>query len=99
MKSRLLVGLLSGATIGMMVGCNNVERESKDVSTNAATLSSDTLETLKLTALDADRTTVTAADTTPTTVSNSRTAEGMNENSYTETEVVQIEHNIYANRI
>lgn len=92
MKSKLILGLLSGATIGLMAGCNNIERENKDVSTNAATLSADTLETLELTELDADRgATAVVTDTTPTAVSNNPTAEGMNQNGYTETEVVQID--------
>ena len=97
MNTKLIIGLLSSATIGMMVGCNNIERESKDVSTNAATLSADTLETLKLTELDVERATAVVADTTPTTVSdgptvsNNRTAEGIDNNGYTETEVVQID--------
>ena len=92
MKSRLIIALLSGATVGLMTGCGNIERDSKDVSTNAATISADTLETLELSALDAEREApAVVADTTPTVVSNNPTAEGMNDNGYTETEVVQID--------
>ena len=48
MKTGLKIWLLSGATLGIVASCDNINRDSEDVSARAATLSADSLKTMKL---------------------------------------------------
>lgn len=72
-----------------IVSCDNINRESNDVSTNAATLSADTLETMNLTTIDDDVALVTEDENAA--VAEPAADKADNDRTYTETEVVQID--------
>lgn len=75
-----------------IASCDNINRESKDVSTNAATLSADTLETMNLTTIDeADDDATDAAIVTEADAVEPTAATDDDGRTYTETEVVQID--------
>ena len=90
MKTQLTSYVTIIAVLLTIASCDNINRESKDVSTNAATLSADTLETMNLTTIDedddADVAVVQEADT-----AQSAEASSDGDRTYTETEVVQID--------
>ena len=97
MKTGLKIWLLSGVVLGTVASCNNINRDSDDVSTRAATLSADSLETMKLSevgSLGRDEV-VSSTDTVPANEGTSTTAmstsAGEGDNTYTETEVVEID--------
>jgi hypothetical protein len=71
-----------------MASCENVNRESKDVSTNAATLSADSLETMSLTPIDEDDNLVAEGEEVVVEPTVNQTDD---DRTYTETEVVQID--------
>ena len=103
MKVNHNVWLLSSViTLGALVSCNNINRDSEDVSTRAATLSADTLETMKLSevgSLGQEETTAEpiatlVSDTVPgqtSTTPPTATTANQGDDTYTETEVVQID--------
>ena len=105
MKINHNVWLLSSMiALGASVGCNNINRDSEDVSTRAATLSADTLETMKLSEVGSlgreetttQETTALVADTVPgqpskSTASPATATTNQGDDTYTETEVVQID--------
>lgn len=86
MKLQSTTGLLGMALLAL-AGCNNIERENRDVSTTAATLSADTLETMKLSAVTLNQEETLQQDTSIT----SAAVQGEPEETYTETEVVEVD--------
>lgn len=95
MKAQLTSYATLFAVLLATASCDNINRESKDVSTNAATLSADTLETMNLTTID-DDVELIAEDDDANVVAESTAAEPMaakpdDDRTYTETEVVQID--------
>ena len=97
MKPGLTVWLLSGAMLGGAVSCNNIARDNEDVSTRAATLSADSLETMKLSELgslgkEEAPIATSASDTVPNNVATPPSASSQSDDqTYTETEVVEID--------
>ncbi len=92
MKAQFPVYVTLIAVLLTVASCDNINRESKDVSTNAATLSADTLETMNLTTIDED----SDDDSNLAVITDAETAEPVADNddkdrTYTETEVVQID--------
>ncbi len=88
MKAQLTSFVTAIAVLLTAASCDNINRESKDVSTNAATLSADTLETMNLTTIDDDAALV--ADNEEA-VAEPVTASADSSRTFTETEVVQID--------
>ena len=92
MKPRLKLWLLSGMTLGVIASCNNINRDSSDMDDQAA-ISTDTLETMKLSevgSVGANDPVTIVTDTVPDNAEVASSAKG-GDNTYTETEVVQID--------
>jgi hypothetical protein len=89
MKAPFTLYLTSVALLLAAVGCDNINRESKDVSTNAAISSTDTLQDINLTTIDDDA--VLVDDEATEVVAEPVTASADDDRTYTETEVVQID--------
>lgn len=95
MKPGLTLWLLSGMTLGIVTSCNNINRDSEDVSARAATLSADTLRTMQLSELGSvgrEENTSLSTDTVPDNSSTALAPPAAGDDStYIETEVVQID--------
>ncbi|MGB3848393.1 MAG: hypothetical protein WA958_00385 [Tunicatimonas sp.] len=89
MKSPFTLYFTTVALLFAVVSCDNINRESKDVSANAATLSSDTLQDINLTTIDEDA--VLLEEETTAIVAEPTSAKSDDDRTYTETEVVQID--------
>ena len=90
MKAQLTSYVTMIAMLLTIASCDNINRESKDVSTNAATLSADTLETMNLTTIDEDDDADVAVVQETDTVQSAEASSDGNR-TFTETEVVQID--------
>lgn len=87
MKLRSTLGLLSGMAL-LATGCNNIDRDRPDVSTTAATMSTDTLETTELSVIDTEENLL--REDTIINPSEPAVAQEPDE-TYTETEIVQVD--------
>ena len=79
------------ALLFTIASCDNINRESKDVSTNAATLSADTLETMDLDPIGGDDAELLVVEETETKADAPTASTSDKDRTYTETEVVQID--------
>ncbi|MGB3777540.1 MAG: hypothetical protein WA960_04225 [Tunicatimonas sp.] len=93
MKSQFTSYVTIIAVLLTIVSCDNINRESKDVSTNAATLSADTLETMNLTTIDDDAALVVEDEEVVAASAGAEPTANRadDDRTYTETEVVQID--------
>ena len=88
MKAQVTSYVTIIAVLLTVASCDNINRESKDVSTNAATLSADTLETMNLTTIDDDAALVVDEEEV---VAKPTANQADDDRTFTETEVVQID--------
>ena len=88
MKAQLTSYVTTIAVLLGLASCDNINRESKDVSTNAATLSADSLETMDLTPIDENAALVVDEEEA---VAKPTANQADDDRTFTETEVVQID--------